>query len=104
MTQPEHIGAMSEFDVGTITSMEINGEDCVVVCDRKGRFSAFKDLCPHLDLPINNGTITDERLVCPWHGASFHPNTGVVLSLPAASDLQAVPIEVQDGQIVAYPG
>ena len=104
MPYPQHLGSTNDFEVGSITSVEINGEDCVVVCDRKGRLSAFKDLCPHLDLPINNGTITEERLVCPWHGASFNPNTGAVLTLPAASDLELVPVDVQNGELVAYPG
>ena len=90
--------------MGSITSVQIGAKDCVIVCDRQGVLSAFEDKCPHLGLPINNGTITEERLVCPWHGASFHPNTGAVLSLPAAKDLQSVPIKVQDGQIVAYSG
>ena len=100
MSKNQLIGSTKDFEPGTITSVEIGGENLVVVCDKKGNLSLFTDNCPHLDLPICNGTVTDERIVCPWHGASFDPKTGNALSLPAASDLQAVPFEVRNGELM----
>jgi len=101
MSTNQTIGPINEFEPGTITSVNVAGEDLVVVCDKKGEISLFTDNCPHLDLPICNGKITDERLICPWHGASFDPNTGQTLSLPSVSDLQAVPFKIHKGELMA---
>jgi nitrite reductase/ring-hydroxylating ferredoxin subunit len=84
----------------TTATMENGGKLCV------GRFQgslfAVKDSCPHREYPLSEGTLmSDGRLECCWHGATFDCRTGAVLGGPAESPLVRYEIEERDGAVFA---
>jgi nitrite reductase/ring-hydroxylating ferredoxin subunit len=84
------------------------------------RFTAFRNLCPHLGGPVCRGRLMprvverldDERrlqglafdtthmqIVCPWHGWEFDIATGRHQVDPAMR-LSPVPVRVEDGVVL----
>ena len=64
-----------------------------------GRLRSAVDRCPHRWAQLSAGTVTDGRLVCPYHGWQFGPDGAVVeipqleagASLPPSACLQMLP-------------
>jgi len=85
----------------------------------KGKFFAYRNMCPHQGGPVCRGQLInrvvellgedqisvglefspdDVHIVCPWHGYEFNVETGVH---PGKSDvrLKPYPVEVIDGEV-----
>ena len=64
-----------------------------------GRLRCAVDRCPHRWAQLSKGTVTDGRLVCPYHGWQFGPDGAVVeipqleagAPLPPSACLQVLP-------------
>ena len=64
-----------------------------------GRLRSAVDRCPHRWAQLSEGTVTDGRLVCPYHGWQFGPDGAVVeiprleagAPLPPSACLQVLP-------------
>lgn len=60
------------------------------VSDRKvlltrvdGKVCALENTCTHAGGPLNEGTVEDGTVVCPWHGSRFRLADGAVVGGPA---------------------
>ncbi|MBR57624.1 MAG: ferredoxin [Myxococcales bacterium] len=96
------IGEEKDYPNGSITPLEIAGQDYVVVRAEDGSLSVLRDECSHLQLPICEGHVTENRLVCPWHGASFDISTGAALTLPADEPIPCLRHELTDGKLIVH--
>jgi nitrite reductase/ring-hydroxylating ferredoxin subunit/uncharacterized membrane protein len=77
---------------------EVDGTRLVVV--RRGdRICALADRCSHLGGPLHEGEVSDDAIVCPWHGSTFRLDDGAVVSGPARSPQPAFAVRVQDGDV-----
>lgn len=47
------------------------------VANVNGEICAMDNICPHWGGPLGKGRIENGKLVCPWHGWSFDPKTGL---------------------------
>jgi phenylpropionate dioxygenase-like ring-hydroxylating dioxygenase large terminal subunit len=54
----------------------------IVLWRSRGTVVAFKDVCIHRGTPLSLGWITDDQLVCPYHGWCYAA-TGAVTHIPA---------------------
>lgn len=45
---------------------------------RSGAVAALEDRCPHRSLPLSYGTLSDDEVVCGYHGMAFGPDGGCV--------------------------
>ncbi len=50
--------------------------------DADGKPHAFPDRCPHLGASLSQGSVSNGKLVCPFHGFEFHPS-GECAHIPA---------------------
>ena len=67
---------------GALTAVEV--EDRKVVLTRVGvTVCALENTCTHAGGPLNEGTVEDGTVVCPWHGSRFRLSDGAVLGGPA---------------------
>ena len=41
---------------------------------RSGAVTALEDRCPHRSLPLSYGTLSDDEVVCGYHGMAFGPD------------------------------
>ncbi len=64
---------------------------------------AYRDGCPPgSPLTLHTGRLEGETLVCPWHGCRYDIRSGK--RQDAAGKLQALPVVVRDGEIIAAIG
>lgn len=51
----------------------------VLLINHQTKIYAVKNKCPHLNLPLQKATISeDNAIVCPWHRSAFDLSTGNV--------------------------
>lgn len=67
---------------GALTAVEV--EDRKILLTRVGgTVCALENTCSHAGGPLNEGTVEDGTVVCPWHGSRFRLSDGTVLGGPA---------------------
>ncbi len=71
----------------------------VVLANVDGTICALRDQCSHEDLPLSDGELDGDEIVCMYHGARFDVCTGARKSLPAVRPVQSFPVEIRDGEI-----
>ena len=77
----------------------VHGRDrpILVIYDR-GRVFALDNRCPHLDFPLERGSVEDGILTCPWHSARFDLESGRTFDL-WADDVPICPVEMRNGEV-----
>ena len=61
---------------------------------------AFDGVCPHAGAPLAEGIVCENRVVCPWHKASFDLRSGGVSEPPAVDPLSRFPVQIEDGRVL----
>jgi len=56
-------------------------KDYVIWKSSSGAYNALDDICPHKGASLSGGTITNNRIMCPYHGYEFS-NTGNLTIVP----------------------
>ena len=67
-------GEMKEVDTN------VNGSKVLIVRSAGGKFYALSPKCPHFGAPMVTGALVGNRVLCPWHNASFSISTGMPCS------------------------
>jgi nitrite reductase/ring-hydroxylating ferredoxin subunit len=65
------------------------GGKAVAVFNVGGALFAIGAECTHVQGPLDEGTVTEHRVECPWHGSVFDIETGKVLRGPARAPVVA---------------
>ncbi|MET9257100.1 Rieske (2Fe-2S) protein [Streptomyces sp. NPDC003717] len=103
----EDEGGGAPVDLGAETEVAKGGsklyrdEKVVVSRADDGSLKAFSTICTHAHCPI--GELKGSKLICNCHGSEFDARTGEVLQAPATQPLEALPVKVKGGRIVAGP-
>lgn len=71
----------------------------VLVYRMAGRVYALANTCSHMGGPLDEGTITDGCVTCPWHGSIFRFTDGGILRGPATTPQPSYETRVQVGRI-----
>ena len=97
----------AQYDVASVADLADGGklqadvDGTPVLLVRTGsRIHAVGALCPHAGAPLAEGLLHGDRLVCPWHKATFCLRTGAVLEPPALDPLPLFEVESRDGRIL----
>lgn len=78
------------------------------VVNFRGKFYAYVNRCCHIPMRMdwveNQFFTRDKRfLICPTHGASYDPTTGLCLDGPCPGEyLESIPVSVKQGQVTVY--
>lgn len=75
------------------------GHEPVVIANVGGTVYAVVDRCTHEDLPLSDGEMEGNLLVCSYHGARFDVTTGAARGLPAVKPLKTFPVEMREDGI-----
>jgi phenylpropionate dioxygenase-like ring-hydroxylating dioxygenase large terminal subunit len=78
------VGRSAELAEGQLLPARVLGED-VVVWRLNGQVMAWQDLCVHRGTRLSLGKVSDETLVCPYHGWSYN-SQGKCVRIPAHPD------------------
>lgn len=83
----------------------------VLYRDDNGEVHALEDRCPHRQVKLSHGQVTDNLLECSYHGWQFTSN-GECANVPYLAENQKLPnckirkyqVQEQDGFIWLFPG
>ncbi len=64
-----------------------------------GRLCALASTCSHMGGPLDEGTLGDGCVTCPWHGSTFRFSDGGIVRGPASTPQPRYEARVRDGQI-----
>jgi apoptosis-inducing factor 3 len=76
------------------------GETKVLLTRIKGKFHAIGGECSHYGGPLAEGSLSGERVVCPWHQANFNVVSGDLLEPPALDALARLEVRVAGDQVI----
>ena len=77
MAEFTKIGSKADLPAdGEAKEFEVNGT-VVCVANVDGSYAAMDNMCCHRGGPLGQGVVMDGRVICPWHGWSFDPKTGM---------------------------
>jgi nitrite reductase/ring-hydroxylating ferredoxin subunit len=92
------VATLEEVPPGSLRSVML-GMEPVVLANVDGTIHACKDQCTHEELPLSDGELEGDILVCTYHGARFDVTSGAPRGLPAVKPLKCFQVEVRDGEI-----
>jgi arsenite oxidase small subunit len=75
-------------------------DSAILIRTADGAYHAFKQKCTHLSCPVYYSR-DHQRLECPCHEGAFNAATGDVLYGPPPRALDAIAVEMRDGQLWA---
>ena len=75
------------------------GERVICVANVNGTITAMDNVCLHRGGPLGQGVIDRGKLVCPWHGWEWDPQTGQAVHNPAAK-LMVYPLKMENGDVM----
>jgi nitrite reductase/ring-hydroxylating ferredoxin subunit/uncharacterized membrane protein len=64
-----------------------------------GTVYALDSTCTHMGGPLQEGTISDGCVTCPWHGSTFRFTDGGIVRGPASTPQPCYQTRIQDGHI-----
>ena len=76
------------------------GDKLICVANVGGTVTAMDNVCLHRGGPLGQGIIDSGKIVCPWHGWQYDPQTGAA-SHDAAVKLKVYPIKVEGEDVLA---
>ena len=70
---PWLIAHKSMFGINKPHKITLNGKDYVIWQNPQGEVFALDNICPHMQAPLSNGWICEERntIACPFHALEF---------------------------------
>jgi nitrite reductase/ring-hydroxylating ferredoxin subunit len=81
----------------------VNGSKVLIVRNAAGKYYALSPKCPHFGAPMVTGALVGNRVLCPWHNASFSISTGKRHSAPAAREHAAANAHCQATFSMLHP-
>lgn len=94
---PVDAGPVGDVPVGSAVKVDQDGVQAVVGRPAPDRVVAFSPVCPHQGCMVAPGP---ERYICPCHSSEFHLATGEVLTGPAETGLEPLPVRVEAGRVL----
>ena len=85
-------GDMKELKVGE------GKQDKVLVSKVKGEIRAVGAFCSHFGLPLSQGALFDDKVLCPAHAAGFSVVTGAIDSGPGRDGVPKYKVLKQGSQ------
>jgi nitrite reductase/ring-hydroxylating ferredoxin subunit len=87
-------------DVPDLRPIGVTVDDAKLVIVRRGPIvDAMAAVCSHAGGPLDEGTVTDSGLRCPWHGSVFALEDGRVLRGPATAPQPIYEARINDGMV-----
>ncbi len=90
-------GRLSDIPEGGILQLKLGGED-VFLSKNGDVVSCFQNACAHLNLPLDQGEISEGILTCPHHGFQYDLQSGECLTAPEVQ-LQPHAVRVIVGKV-----
>lgn len=91
------VATLADVSVGQAKSVTMNGQPVIVARPSDNNAVAFSAICTHQGCTV---VPSGQSLDCPCHRSQFNALTGAVQRGPAHEPLPAIPVKVNNGEIV----
>ncbi len=99
MAQLVKIGSKADLP-GENEAKEFNvAGKTVCVANVHGKCSAMDNVCIHRGGPIGQGVVADGKVICPWHGWMWDPNTGQAVH-SAEARIAIYPLKIEGDDVL----
>jgi nitrite reductase (NADH) small subunit len=75
------------------------GDKTICVANVNGEISAMDNVCLHRGGPLGQGMIEGGKVVCPWHGWAWDPETGAATQ-DSSMKVVVYPMKIENGQVL----
>jgi nitrite reductase/ring-hydroxylating ferredoxin subunit len=83
---------------GESRTVEVGGVP-VLLHRSAGRVRALANTCSHMGGPLDEGTISDDCVTCPWHGSTFRFADGGIRRGPASTPQPCYDVRLAGGHL-----
>jgi nitrite reductase (NADH) small subunit len=73
------------------------GDKEICIANVDGNYSAMDNICLHRGGPLGDGGVLNGKVVCPWHGWEWDPQTGVH---DASTKVAVYPLKIENGDVL----
>ena len=99
MPSCEHnVAAFDDIPLDGMLGVKVGDESVLLTRDRAAVY-AVGGTCPHAGGKLAEGVRDNDRVICPWHKASFCLRTGALLDPPAMDALPRFATRVAQGRV-----
>lgn len=104
-----YVAANSEEVGRGLLGRELLGEPVLLYRRRSGDVVALEDFCPHRSMPLSQGWLADDQVVCRYHGFTFAPS-GECVRVPSqehpplGAHLRVFPVREEPPYVWIWPG
>jgi nitrite reductase/ring-hydroxylating ferredoxin subunit/uncharacterized membrane protein len=96
------VGSSNDFAENQLRRVMV--EDLPVLLVRQGgKLCAIGAVCSHAGGPLDEGTLENGTVTCPWHGSKFDVCTGAVQGGPATFGAPQLTVREVDGRVSVKP-
>ena len=92
------VATVGELLSGSAKQIEVEGKK-IALFNLQGQYFAIDNACTHVGGSLAEGTIVEDRVICPWHGANFSLKTGEALTPPAGEAVATYKVRVQGSDL-----
>lgn len=96
------VASIAEIPANRLTVWQTE-EGEVLIYHSSDRYFVYPNRCTHQNVPLSDGYLVGDALICRLHGAKFDLKTGTCLRAPARSNLCAYSVAVWDGSLFICP-
>lgn len=75
------------------------GDRMICVANVNGTITAMDNICLHRGGPLGQGVIEKGKVICPWHGWAWDPQTGEAAHNPAAK-VTVYPLKIENEEVL----
>lgn len=98
VTEWTEVGLEKQFAEGKPVRVQA-GDMPVMVVRLSGKLNAIAATCSHAGGPLEEGTLEDDIVTCPWHGSRFCVADGRVDNGPATFDQPSFLVREEHGKV-----
>jgi 3-phenylpropionate/trans-cinnamate dioxygenase ferredoxin subunit len=100
MTQEFYVvAAKSELPEGGQMFVQLEDEE-ILLCNHNNHYYAISYHCSHAEFTLEGGSMHNNCITCPYHGAEFSLIDGSVQAPPAWEGIRTYPVNVKDDTIL----
>lgn len=90
--------AVAEVQPGKAHLATVGGSQ-IALFNFNGKYYALDNVCSHANGPLCEGTVTGNKVECPWHSSQFDITTGAVTAGPARRAQRTFPVKIEKDRI-----